>query len=359
MINIYATGMNPADANALKRSPRVALFQAVDAMIERIRQDGNVVTWQRHKVGEIEEIKDVDAVLVSVMLPRSLNCPYALGAIDAIAWALEFNKPLVIYLTDWAFFRANSEFKSIAKAGRDYFFKQIGGAPQYNEDPHWVDWRAEAMLDVCRMWNDPNSNLWQRAEVLVPKYTNLGNIDIIQALVPTNKPVLPMDPTPAFVRYLHPVSDERLRDMEDRIQSWILPSLLKDDTWLEKQHLGWPVERFGPKGFTVLEDERAVHRRYQEHVGALCPPYPTAGSGWWRSRWIHAARARTVLLCDRADALMVNPAYDYSGWQYEHMDTVQLRRIAEDQREMLFRTLQLEMDVFGNQIMKAFRRAGA
>jgi hypothetical protein len=67
-MNIYATGMNPADSNALKREPRVAIFQAFVEMIKYVRSMGNNVTWRETKVGD-DLPPDTDVVIVSSMLP--------------------------------------------------------------------------------------------------------------------------------------------------------------------------------------------------------------------------------------------------------------------------------------------------
>lgn len=359
-MNIFATGMNPADANALKRAPRVALFQAFVEMMNQMKANKeNVVCWRRHRVGDPLP-PDTHAVIVSSMLPRSLNCPYALGVVWAMAQALEQKIPLVIYLTDWAFFKATGEFKSIAKQGQSYFSKEIGGSLQYNESPEAIERHGEALLDICQQYATDGSNLWKHSQILVPRYTNWGDVSIVQRLLPAGaNPVFTMDPTPLFVRYLEqPEIRTPIWGMEDREKRWILPSLLKDDRWLVNQNLRWPVERYGPKGFYVLPTERDIHAEYRRSVGALCPPYPTVGSGWWRSRWIHSAKARSILLCDPVDAKRAGIAYLLNGRQIETLDNVQLRIVAEGQRERMEQLFQTDMGVFFDQMYAPFRAAG-
>lgn len=350
-MKIYSTGMNPVDSNALKRAPRVALFQAYGEMMAQLQFMGNELTWRATKVGD-RLPGNTETVFVSSMLPRSLNCPYALGVIWTIHEALSRDIPLVLYLTDWAFAKASAEFRSIAKAGEEYFFKTIGGKPQYNEDPAKLREAAPLLLDVCHQYNDPNSTLWKRAQVLVPRYTDWGDVQIVQDLLLTQKPVLTFDPTPSFVGYLN--TDPQWYDIpsiEHRKKQWILPSLLKDDTWLDKQNLLWPVQRFGPKGFEVLASERDVHREYTKSVGALCPPYYHEGSGWWRSRWIHSAQARSILLAGEKDSRAIGfPVYQ-AGWRYEEMTNWSLQRVADDQREATTSKLQLDLEVMRDQIV--------
>lgn len=358
-MRIYATGMNPADANALKRLPRVAIFQAFVEMMNVMKERDHKLTWKETKVGD-DLPHDTDAVIVSVLLPRSLNCPYALGAMWAIKEALRKEIPLVLYLTDWQFFRARSEFRSIAKAGMPYFSKLIGGALQYKEDPQMIKRHGEDLLSVCRQYDDPNSQLWQRAQVLVPKYTNWGDMRIIKGYLPGANPVLPMDPSPLFVKYLTGGGNKEITvpHMSDRKQRWLLPSLLTDNTWLDKQKLQWPVERYGPKGSPVVANEREVQKLYVEGTGALCPPYPTEGSGWWRSRWIHSALAGSVLLAGSADQLEVGEEYIHTAREYESMTATKLMNVAFSQTARMSEILQLDMDVLTEQIYAPFRKAG-
>jgi hypothetical protein len=336
----------------------VALFQAFVEAMEFYRQQGHHLTWKATKVGDPIP-PGTDAVIVSVMLPRSLNCPYALGVMWAMSEALRLEVPLVVYLTDWAFFRASNEFKSIAKAGQPYFSKKIGGSLQYNEDPDMIQKHGEALLDLCRQWNDDTSLLWKRAAVMVPKYTNWGDMKIIQKHLPGADVIFPMDPTPIFLRYIQDDPNPTyVWKMECRNCKWLLPSLLKNDDWVEKQNLRWPVQRYGPKGFEVLATERDIQAEYRLHVGAICSPYPTVGSGWWRSRWIHAAIAKTVLLCDRVDGIQVGPAYLHSGQAYESATLPELAEIAQDQSAALYPLLQPNLDVLKLQLDRAFHRAG-
>lgn len=357
---ILATGMNPADANVLKRSPRVEIFQAFGEMIRYLQDVGENVDWRRMRVGGPIP-PGVDAIVVSLMLPRSLNCPYALGVIWTISEALRLEIPLVLYMCDWAFFRAHPEFRSIAKAGTSYFFKKIGNAPQYDESPMAIEEYGDQLIEVCEAYGNPSSRLWRNAQVMVPRYTHIGDVRIVQRLLPGVDRVFTMDPTPLFLRYLDSgltPSAEDQKWTESRAQRWILPSLLIDDDWIDRQELTWPVDRFGPKGCIVLENEREVTKAYARRAGALCPPYPTAGSGWWRSRWIHAARARLVLLCDSTDDQMFDSSiYAYNGEEYERMSATKRMEVAEEQAKTLERYLQKDLAVFQEQVYAPFGSA--
>jgi hypothetical protein len=356
-MRILVTGMNPADSNELRRRPRVAIFQAFVEAMRYLRDQGEDLDWRRVRVGD-RISSGTDAVIVSSMLPRSMNCRYALGVMWTIGEALRLEIPLVIYLTDWKFFAAHTEFRSIAREGVPYFSKKIGGVLQYDEDPVMIERYAEHLLWVCRAYGKRQSKLWKRAQILVPRYTNWGNVRIVQRMLPGAHPVHTLDPTPLFLQYLGELKANP-PDFAKREKSWIHPSLSKDNTWIERQNLTWPVDRFGLKKSIVLQNERAVQYAYQQRIGALCPPYPTVGSGWWRSRWIHSAQAKSVLLCSPRDSRCVGSSYNFSGKQYELMSIERLQEVAEEQARFLDIVLQTDMGVFNDQVYAPFREAGA
>lgn len=358
-MRIYATGMNPADTNGSKRRPRVSIFQAFVAMMNHYRTLGERLTWRITKVGDPLP-PDTDAVMLSMLLPRSFNSPYALGAIWTISEALRLDIPLVLYFTDWAFFRAVVEFRSIAKAGPSYFLKTIGGYPQYDEPEDQVRLHGETMIDVCRQYDTPTSKLWKQAQVLVPRYTNWGDVGIIQKYLPGANPVLTMDPTLLFVQYLESVAPmKEPKEWADRSRTWVLPSLLKDDTWLDKQALRWPIHRYGPKGFPVVQNERDVLNAYGDARGGLCPPYSTVGSGWWRSRWIHSALAGSLLLAHRVDSVKVGEEYCYDGPEYEAMPPAKQHQLAKDQSVRMRGLMQMNPAMLVDQLYDPIRKAGA
>lgn len=355
-MRIYATGMNPVDCNALKRSPRVELTQNFVEMINHLNSEGEEVTWRATKVGdELPEI--TDAVIVSMLLPRSLNSPYALGAIWTISEALRRQIPLVLYMADWAFYKAAGEYRSIVKAGNSYFSKEIGGSPQYRESPEMIAKHGGELMQICRQYTLHESHLWKVAQISVPKYTHWGNMDILQNQLPGANPIHAYDPTPLFMR--NTLGLEKWPELEPpyiREKRWMFPSLLTSHPWVDKQGLHWPVDRFGPKGHQVVT-EREILPLYRERMGAIAPPYYTVGSGWWRSRWLHSALAGSVLLCDSTDAIQVGEEYRNFGTGYEAMSDSALRRVAEAQRARIHRFAQMDMSVLNDQIYGPFRKA--
>lgn len=358
MTKIYSTGMNPADCNALKRAPRVAIFQAFVEMMTVVKSHGHDLTWRVTKVGD-ELPPGTEAVICSVMLPRSLNCPFALGVAWTMSEALRLDIPLVLYLTDWAFFATPVEFRSIAREGMPYFSKKIGGALQYAEDPELIEKHGEAIIEVCRQYGDPTSKLWRVAQISVPRYTNWGDIKIVQGRLPGANPVCTFDPSPAFLQYLGSRVNVDPPPMESRKRRWLLPSLSNDDRWINRLDLGWNVDRYGTKNYPVVSTEREVQDLYKSYAGALCPPYPHEGSGWWRSRWIHSAVAGSILLPGWLDQQAMGPAYAFPSSFYEGSVAKKVTEAAKNQRERMNEVTQQDLTVMVDQIYEPFKRAGA
>jgi hypothetical protein len=353
-MRVLATGMNPVDSNTLRRMPRVAIFQVFPLITGALREDGNEVDWRRIRVGDPIP-PGTDAVILSCMLPRSLNCPYALGVMWTMSEALRLDIPLVLYLTDWQFFNAAREYKSVVKEGAGYFFKQIGGSPQYAEPYDEVVQHSDELLAVCEAYSNPGSRLWRNAQILVPRFTYIGDVKIVQRMLPGANPVHTVDPTPSFLDYLDSNPKPSVEwPYEQRARRWILPSLVTDTTWMDRQQLSWPVDRFGSKGYIVLEDEREVQNAYARRLGSVCPPYPTAGGGWWRSRWIHSAIAGSVTLCDTPDE--INDSYRFNGEQYESMSIDRLKEVALEQSDIMSIKMQKNFSIFREQVYAPFRR---
>lgn len=356
-MKILATGFNPADCNALKRQPRVQIFQAFPEVLDVLSYEGEDITWQRMLVGQ-DIPKGTEVVIVSMLLPRSLNSPYALGAMWTIIEAIRLDIPLILYMTDWAFYAAWTEYRSIHKAGADYFYKTIGGKSQYNEPTEALGLNTEMLLEMCRQYGDPNSFLWKYSQVVVPKFTNFGDMSILQNQLPGANPFWTFDPTPTFVKQLTDFQRHAVEPMSGRTKAWFMPSLLNENYWIERQKLTWDVVRCGPKGYTVYDSEQDVQTTYRQYVGAICTPYKTAGGGWWRSRWIHAALAGTVLLCDDRDAMAAGPEYLYYGSSYEDASLEQLEDAAEEQKQRMFQLLQFDEEVMTEQVYAPFGAFG-
>lgn len=103
-------------------------------------------------------------------------------------------------------------------------------------------------------------------------------------------------------------------DDSARQRRWVVASLQDHDRWVERQGLGWPVLRLGAnpkllggvpvrgqKNLVIPEEQVCQH--YAESWGVLSPEYNSAGSGYWRTRWMQAMEAGAILWPGERDAL--------------------------------------------------------
>jgi hypothetical protein len=113
------------------------------------------------------------------------------------------------------------------------------------------------------------------------------------------------------------------------------------DTWLEKKTIEWPVEIVGSRklvrkyGGQRFDTEADVLSFYNEHWGILSPPYPHAGSGWWRSRFMYAARVKSILVTDKGEGKPLGAPYSLTIRQVESMSDAELAGAAEAQASAL------------------------
>ncbi len=124
---------------------------------------------------------------------------------------------------------------------------------------------------------------------------------------------------------------------EEKKREWVLGALMPHDTWVEKTRFTWPLSYVGSRkmirtyGGQRFKTESDVIDHYNQHWGILSPPYPHAGSGWWRSRFIYSARVRSVLVADKGEGDPIGSAYKVRIADVERMSTDELAALAEEQ----------------------------
>jgi hypothetical protein len=128
---------------------------------------------------------------------------------------------------------------------------------------------------------------------------------------------------------------------EEKKREWMLGALMPHDAWVDKKEWAWPIQYLGAKkmirsrGGERVKTESDVIERYNQVWGILSPPYPHAGSGWWRSRFMYAAKVGSVLVCDKGEGDSLGDAYKYRPAQIEKMTTDDLAQVAADQAAAL------------------------
>jgi hypothetical protein len=138
--------------------------------------------------------------------------------------------------------------------------------------------------------------------------------------------ILKWDPSP-FLRLPQPMT---VPDSE-RGRRWALATL--QNKYDVRPDFAWPIDRFG-KDNRVNENE-LIQNRYPQYWGVLAPGYKSAGSGYWRVRFNHAAHVGAVMVCDRNDARVMGAPYQVS-WTVETLSTEELVAQAQQQRDWFY-----------------------
>jgi hypothetical protein len=148
----------------------------------------------------------------------------------------------------------------------------------------------------------------------------------------------------------------------EKRRAWVLGALMPHDTWLEKKNPEWPVEIVGSRklikkfGGHRLDSEEDVLAFYNQHWGILSPPYPHAGSGWWRSRFMYAARVRSILVTDKGEGAPLGDPYKLTIKNVEAMSDAGLEEAAAAQADTL-RKFMPSYDSFVEHVNRIVNRA--
>jgi hypothetical protein len=152
--------------------------------------------------------------------------------------------------------------------------------------------------------------------------------------------VVPFDPQSLF-----PTVPTNLASDFVRQRRWVLASLQEHDKWASSLGLSWDVLRLGGvkknPGGTVIAGmsqpvlpEAAVLQHYAESWGVLSPPYLSAGSGYWRTRFAQAIDAGCLIWPGEVDASALGTAFVPPA-VVELMSTSELVALADAQAATL------------------------
>lgn len=115
----------------------------------------------------------------------------------------------------------------------------------------------------------------------------------------------------------------------ERERHWIHAAWEDQRKWIAAQDLRWNVETYGRRsnGAIAKLSLPELMNRYAERWGALVHPYPHAGSGYFRSRLVHALRGGALLGVNEKDAASMNedlfpPPREVEEWEARELDDI-------------------------------------
>lgn len=366
-MKVLMSGFTALQINTDKRT-----IQKIDvpaSIAQALRESGHDVDWRKITPGE--DLSSYDVLWINLAPLNSLNGRQ--GAMGAL-YALSSGIPCVGFFDDWQF---NTVFNGaralIRKPAMLYKHLLVGTEHRGDEGATYFS-RAdvEAALERVRATNpdaakkcyieryymmdndetvkpyekqlveaarDLLEDRWSAGMVPVCPMYAFGDRSIVRKRMPDAlSPIEALDPTSTIVPTLSPVTP---LNPSLKTRAWVLGALMPHDTWLEKKNLTWPVEIVGSRklirklGGQRFDTEKDVLEFYNRHWGILSPPYPHAGSGWWRSRFLYAAHVGSILVTDKGEGDPLGDAYKLTIADVEKMSDAELVNAVEAQRAAL------------------------
>ena len=310
---ILVTGFTAIQCGRLDRR-EICSFPA---MITRALDDLGHDVEHRPTVPE-EPLGGFDQVWVGIASPISRTSRHAPTAMDVIARARVEGCQLGFIVDDWALRKIHTNFgcvvKNPAMLARENAF---GSRPQFAWGVKHLDffgWVSEHIQHTTWPTTLVPTFTWGDPSILVERTTGLKSHEFLF-----------VDPSAYAPEHMVPLSAARER-------RWISGALTSNPRWLHRQGFAWPVTEYGHcnQGQENLKEAELV-ARYGAARGVVASPYYHAGSGWWRVRYVHAARAGAVLYADPEEVVGLGPAYKHPLAQLEAMSDDELTQVAEEQ----------------------------
>ena len=364
-MKILMSGFTALQINTERRT--IQKIDVPGSIVKALRESGHEVDWRKITPGEDLSIYDV--VWVNLAPLNSLNGRQ--GAMGSL-YALGSGRPCVGFFDDWQF---SAVFNGARALGRhpEMIYKYLLTGERGDEGATYFS-RADAEAAYARaialnpnavgkIYIDryysldtddavkPYENMivesaknflekrWAAGMVPACPMYGFGNRTLVRKRMPSVMgPIEALDPSSTIYDTLEAVTPA---DAATKKRSWVLGALMPHDTWLERKSPAWPVEIVGSRklirkyGGQRFQTEADVLGFYNDHWGILSPPYPHAGSGWWRSRFMYAARVGSILVTDKGEGDPLGAPYKLTIRQVEAMNDAELKEAADAQSAAL------------------------
>lgn len=366
-MKILMTGFTALQINTERRT-----IQKIDvpALIAKaLSEMGHEVDWRKVTPGE--DLSSYDVAWINLAPLNSLNGRQ--GAMGAL-YTLTSGLPAVGFFDDWQFNTVFNGARALIKKPEMLYKHLLVGSEHRGEEGATYFSRAdiEAALERIKEVNpdaakkcyieryymmDTDENvkpyekrLVQAAKDLVADRWSAGMVPVcpmyawgdrtgVRKRMPKEVgPIEALDPSVVVNDTLAAVTPKQ---QSEKQRAWVLGALMPHDEWLAKKNPTWPVEIVGSRklikklGGQRLDTEQDVLEFYNERWGILSPPYPHAGSGWWRSRFLYAAHIGSILVTDKGEGDPLGNAYKLTISDVEKMSDDELAAAAKAQADAL------------------------
>lgn len=357
---------------ALQINSKNRTIQKIDvpaAIAKALADSGHEVDWRKIDPGE--DLSSYDVLWINLAPLNSLNGRQ--GAMGAL-YALSSGIPCVGFFDDWQFNTVFNGARALIRKPQMLYKHLLVGTEHRGDEGATYFSRAdiEEALERIRaanpeaakkcyieryymMDNDENVKPWEKRLVkaaedmlidrwkagmipVCPMYP-FGDRSIVRKRMPKEmSEIEALDPTSTVIPTLNGVTQKA---PQEKKRAWVLGALMPHDGWLERKNRSWPVEIVGSRklikklGGQRFDTEKDVVEFYSQHWGILSPPYPHAGSGWWRSRFLYSAYVGSILVTDKGEGDPLGDAYKLKMSDVENMSDDQLIEAAAKQRDAL------------------------
>ena len=366
-MKVLMTGFTALQINTERRT-----IQKIDvpALIAKaLTEQGHEVDWRKVTPGE--DLSGYDVAWVNLAPLNSLNGRQ--GAMGAL-WTLSSGLPAVGFFDDWQFNTVFNGARALVRKPEMLYKHLLVGTEHRGDEGATYFSRADIDAAIERVKEkdpdaakkcyveryymmDTDENVQPYEKQLVQAATDMLDARWLAGMVPVcpmyawgNRtgvrkrmpvevgPIEALDPSVVVNDTLAAVTP---KSPAEKTRSWVLGALMPHDEWLARKNPEWPVEIIGSRklikklGGQRLDTEQDVLEYYNERWGILSPPYPHAGSGWWRSRFLYAAHIGSILVTDKGEGDPLGDAYKLTISDVEKMSDSELAAAAKAQADAL------------------------
>jgi hypothetical protein len=295
-------------------------------LVEILREMGHKVDHRKVTVGE-----ELDYVYDFAFCGVAPLSSMTSGRVPETHWAIDcMEGKHAVYADDWSFCGFGKSVKGALNNWDKYLkYKNFSHTPVQLDDTFLS---LQSMVE--------NESRFSNGFVLAPMFP-WGDHDFLMKDNYEAR-LVTVDPS-AWVKY--PTVD--IPTFAEKKKQWVMAALSDHSNWVKKQGFKLPVQYIGNKrmGVEVLSESKTV-QRFADSYGVLACGYPSAGSGWWRTRYLNAAWAESLVYCDLADQRIMDAPYQWTSSALEGLDYEGYVSIVQDQNEWLRGNISKKEEVF-------------
>jgi hypothetical protein len=289
---------------------------------EILKSMGHEVHRRQILIGE-HLFKEYDFAFCGVAPLNSMTS----GRVCETHYALQMMKGrCCIYADDWSFCDFANSLKGAVEKWQKYL--------DYKKFPYdrKITDNTKEHLEQLLEYNESNN-----PPVLAPMFPWGNHRFLMHGVGKGNisAKLITVDPS----RWLNYPSVDISRPLE-RKRHWVMAALSDHSSWIKKQNFKMPVLTVGNRRTGIVLTEADTVRLFADSFGVLATGYPSAGSGWWRTRYLNAAWAEAILYCDPRDQFTMGLPYHLTVTHAEQIESEkEYEAIAQSQSDWLMRNI--------------------